>query len=577
MKKILSFFVLLTIVNVSKAQSYTPITLPAHSSTFTGNTRGYWFIAPTCFTITAADVPTDASSGAQSFAIMRLETNPPLFSATTDNFDVLYLTQNSADPDTIGLNIVVNQGDIIGILACRGTSNSYAPANFVSNINGLPITLGRLGMQFQLPNTAPQQIWTEAGSSLSRLNLYYDTTMLYNLTYSNIGADYTFADGTDTLYTSLFSVWDYGDGSALDTNYNPTHTYTANGTYTVCSYVHTACGIDTICTSVNVCLFGANAGFTTTAVGLDIDFNDASTNASGWYWNFGDGDTSTSQNPAHTYTNIGWYAVTQIVSNTCGPNDTIVDSIFVCTPPLADYTFNVVSGSTIDFTDNSTYGTHYDWSFGDGGTDTIANPSHTYANNQNYDICLITSNACGADTLCDSVLICPILPTAEYTYTNAVFSANFSNTSISNINTLWNFGDGNSSTLINPNHTYAAAGSYLVCLTSYNECGDSATFCDSVSILGNVGLEEFVNAQEINSYPNPSNGIMNIQINSTQVAEGSLFVTDITGKVVQMIYAGEFSSGNSAFTIQTNTWTNGIYLLVWNTDQWKISKKIIAN
>jgi Secretion system C-terminal sorting domain len=70
---------------------------------------------------------------------------------------------------------------------------------------------------------------------------------------------------------------------------------------------------------------------------------------------------------------------------------------------------------------------------------------------------------------------------------------------------------------------------------------------------------------------------MNIQINSTQTAKGSLFVTDITGKVVQMIYAGEFSFGNSTFTIQTNTWTNGIYLLVWNTDQWKISKKIIAN
>lgn len=653
MKNTFTLLVCMVVLNLIQAQTYTQMTQPAHSSTFTGNTRGYYFTAPTCFTITAAMVPTEASTGNQSIAIVRLQSIPPLYATTTNNFDVLFLAQNSTDLDTMGMNILVNQGDIIGILASRGTSNSYAPAGFSSDINGLPVTLNRLGMQFQLASTAPQQLWTENGGSISRLFLYYDTLMLYNLSSTNVGANYTFNVGMDTMYTSMYTVWNYGDGSPLDTVYQPTHTFAANGTYNVCCYVNTACGVDTLCTSVNICDYAATANFSNADNGLDVNFTDLSTQSTAWYWDFGDGNTSTAQNPAHTYltagtynvtqivstpcgyadtiiipvtvceslnagftnlntglsvdftdlssganswawdfgdgntsttanpsntyTSIGWYNISLIVSNSCGESDTIIDSIFVCTPPVAGFTVNSNGIDSISVTDISNYGSEWDWDFGDGNTDTTQNPTHVYISNGSYAICLTATNACGNSTICDSVLLCPDMPTAAFNYVNNVFSSNFTNTSGFDASSLWNFGDGNISSASDPNHTYTAAGTYFVCLTSFNLCGDSAVFCDSVSIAGNVGLEEISEMGSFNFYPNPTHGPSTIFIYSPENLEGSLVMMDITGRVVVAIHSGIFTTGNSTFTINTSSWTEGIYLLVWNTEKWSLSKKILVN
>lgn len=655
MKKICAIILTISSLGFIQSQNYIQTPIPNQTGTFTPNIRGYWFVAPTCFTITGAMVPTDADPGNQSIAIMRLETTPPTYSTTTNNFDLLYLTQNNPDLDTIGgLHIIVNQGDIIGVFGCRSNFTSYSNTANTTTINGISTPITRLGMQFPLTTTAPQQLWTEAAANIGRVFLYYDTTMLYNITSTNIGADYTFADGTDTLYTNLFSVWDYGDGSPLDTNYNPTHTYATNGNYTVCSYVNTACGIDTICANVNVCLFPPTAGFSNNLIGLDVTCTDVSTNASNWFWDFGDGGTSTIQNPTHTYSTNGWYDITQIVSNSCGPNDTIIDSVLICVPANASFTSNA-SGFNSSFTDASTYTTSWNWDFGDGNNSTLQNPLHTYAtmgwydvtlivsnfcgpndtivdsvlictppiagaftpsnlntvtasfidgssnatswnwdfgdgttsmsqnpthnylSNGTYSVCLIVSNLCGADTLCNMVTVCPSDPTSSFTNTNSVFTANFTNSSTFATTSQWNFGDGNSSNNTNPSHTFTLAGTYFVCLTSYDDCGDSTVFCDSVSIAGNVGIDEIADLQSMNSYPNPTNGSANISLNSLENIDGKLFVTDITGKVVSTIFTGLFMQGHLQYNINTNPWRDGIYLLVWETSRWKISKKLIVN
>src|SRR5687768_14793914 len=126
----------ITAVLCLAATAQTMMPLPAYSSTFTGNCRGYYFTAPTCFTITGLQVPTDIGTGLQSIAVVRLQALPPLFSTTTNAFTVLYLTQNDATPGIISVNIQVEQGDIIGILGQRGTSGSYAPSNYATNIAG---------------------------------------------------------------------------------------------------------------------------------------------------------------------------------------------------------------------------------------------------------------------------------------------------------------------------------------------------------------------------------------------------------------------------------------------------------
>ncbi|MBL0096004.1 MAG: hypothetical protein IPP46_05515 [Bacteroidetes bacterium] len=81
------------------------------------------------------------------------------------------------------MNIEVAPGDIIGVLGVRkdasgGDVNSYATSPATSDINGFPVTIQRLGMQFSLSTTSPQDLWTEAAGSISRVFLYYDTVYI---------------------------------------------------------------------------------------------------------------------------------------------------------------------------------------------------------------------------------------------------------------------------------------------------------------------------------------------------------------------------------------------------------------
>lgn len=576
MKRLLLSFSVAISVLYAQVQIQTP--MPAQTSNFSINARGYYFVAPTCFTITGAEVPTDASSGNQSIAIVRFESTPPIYSATTDNFDVLYLTQDNPAPGILPMNIVINQGDIIGVMGVRANVNSYSNVGNTTTIDGFSVTLNRIGMQFPLATTSPQQLWTEISSNITRCWLYYDTALVSNITYSNVGADYTFDNGTDTLYTNLFTVWDYGDGSPLDTAHTPTHTYTANGTYNVCSYLYTSCGeIDTVCTSVNVCIFGPVAGYSVSTSNFDVILTDTSANGENWYWDFGDGDTSTLQNPTHTYATEGWYTITQIVGNSCGLNDTIIDSVLVCTNSVANFTTSNLGGVTTNFTDASTNATAWAWDFGDGNTSTLQNPTNNYATNGTYVVCLVTNNLCPADTFCTNITVCPEAITANYSATNTVFTANFTNSSSGATSYAWDFGDGNTSTSTSPSHVYATAGNYNVCLTSYDNCGDSTVFCDSVTIVGNVGIEEITETQSLSFYPNPAHQFTTLKIFSPQHMHGELYVTDITGKKVTTVFTGNFSSGETVYTLQTSDWRDGVYLIVWNTDQWKLSKKLLVN
>jgi hypothetical protein len=150
------------------------LVMPPQTSNYSPQARGYWFTAPTDMTITGLRVPTDASTGNQSIAVVKFNSAVPFFSSTSNDFTVLYLTQNNPDSGVLSVSIPIVSGSIIGVLGVRGSGvNSYAsPAPVSSSIFGIPVTLNRLGMQFSLETTAPQQLFTESGGSISRVDLY---------------------------------------------------------------------------------------------------------------------------------------------------------------------------------------------------------------------------------------------------------------------------------------------------------------------------------------------------------------------------------------------------------------------
>ena len=148
---------------------------------------------------------------------------------------------------------------------------------------------------------------------------------------------------------------------------------------------------------------------------LTVTYTDASTNTpTSWAWTFGDGGTSTLQNPSHFYTTAGTYTVTLKATNAGGSNTlTRTSYITVNTvpvaAPVASFTGIPTSGVaplTVTFADASTNTpTSWAWTFGDGGTSTLQNPLHFYTTAGTYTVTLTVKNANGSNQVTKRNLI----------------------------------------------------------------------------------------------------------------------------------------------------------------------------
>ena len=282
------------------------------------------------------------------------------------------------------------------------------------------------------------------------------------------------------------SVWNFGDGTGSQQT-NPAKSYTASGTYQVkLVNTYTTC-TDSVTRSVKI-LPPPSVDFITNSVTkackapLTINFQDYSAGGSQWLWNFGDGSTSTQQFPSHTYTTAGEFKVSLTVTNASGCQNTATKDKFVqITKPsvsignapasgCAPYTFTPFpNASAVDGLASVL------WDFGDAGaTSTAQNPSYTYNNPGNYTVKLKITTQGGCT---DSVTLANAVVTG--TRTVADFTANrvqscvdsvisFTNTSAPLATPLWDFGDGTTSTAVNPTHAYKKDGTYDITLTNTN-------------------------------------------------------------------------------------------------------------
>ncbi|MGD1004582.1 MAG: PKD domain-containing protein [Methanoregulaceae archaeon] len=293
-------------------------------------------------------------------------------------------------------------------------------------------------------------------------------------------------------------LWSFGDGNT-STIESPSHTYTVAGTYTVTLTATNSAGSNTLTrsgyitvsklSSTPTAAFVANV--TSGTEPLSVQFVDSSTNSPAlWLWSFGDGGSSTTQNPSHTYTSAGNYTVTLTVTNAAGSN-TISQSGYiivskVATTPVASFVATETSGPaplTIQFVDSSTnFPTLWLWSFGDGGSSTTQNPSHTYTSSGTYTVTLTATNEAGSNTVTQTnyITVNPSSPIASFTasITNgtAPLTVNFTDTSTNSpTGWSWYFGDGGTSINQTETHTYTGIGTYTVELTVYNSVGSNAT------------------------------------------------------------------------------------------------------
>jgi len=305
-------------------------------------------------------------------------------------------------------------------------------------------------------------------------------------------------DGSIASYS-----WTFGDG-AISTVQNPSHAYAAAGTYTVTLTV-TDNQSATNAISHSVTVAAANqapvAAFSSSCTALTCGFTSTSSDPDGsiasYSWTFGDGGTSTLQNPSHGYAAAGSYTVTLTVTDNRGATNAVSHGVTVAAAnqaPTANFTFSC-SGLGCNFTSTSSDpdGTiaSYSWTFGDGGTSTLQNPSHSYAAGGSYTATLrVTDNQGAASaTTSKTVTVTPPnqAPTANFTFSCSGLGCNFTSTSSDPDGTIasysWTFGDGGTSTLQNPSHSYAAGGSYTVTLrVTDNQGAASATTSKTVTV-----------------------------------------------------------------------------------------------
>ncbi len=221
----------------------------------------------------------------------------------------------------------------------------------------------------------------------------------------------------------------------------------------------------------------------------DFSFNQENasfsfTNESQFYntlsWDFGDGVQSSEVNPVHIYQDNGVYNVVLSLSNACGSNN-IIQEIIVALPPSASFlptsTSTICEGERVIFQNTSTFGpVSYLWSFEGGipSTSTEPNPEVTFLADGVYDISLIVTNANGSDEIItDNLVVVNQKPVVSFFKTVDGFTVNFTQNIVDGTNAVWNFGDGQSSTAVNPSHTYSSQGTFTVSLSDSNGCGST--------------------------------------------------------------------------------------------------------
>lgn len=322
--------------------------------------------------------------------------------------------------------------------------------------------------------------------------------------------DFTFLNtclGSSTQFTSVSTatissyVWNFGDGTAVSTDPNPTHTYATVGNFVVTLSIEDQDGCENMITKTVSIKPQPNAVFSVSSacLGAATYFTDLSFTSSGepittWSWNFGDGTPlSTLQSPVHTYSTLGTYTVTLIATSASGCADTATSSVQVFGNPTSNYNYTAAPcGDGKVYFQDSSYNlqatvVEWRWEFDAFHYSTLQNPVYVFpASDSCYSVTLIVKDSRGCvDTSDVTKTVC--VP-ADFEFTFASTATCLRDTTYFTPSILepagdsliffnWDFGDptsgiNNTSTLRNPSHYFSTASTYTVKLEAIdiNNC-----------------------------------------------------------------------------------------------------------
>lgn len=375
--------------------------------------------------------------------------------------------------------------------------------------------------------------------------------------------------------------WSFPGGSpSTSTAMNPTVTYATPGVYDVTLIAYAPAGSDTLTWSELIEVGSApDAGFLLATTDLTVTFTNQSVGGSTFFWDFGDGQTSTEESPVHTYGAFGSYTVTMFATNSCG-SDTAEVTIVLGTIPNALFVYSAHNGCApfqVQFTDQSqNTPTSWLWTFpgGDPATSTEQNPLVTYAVPGSYFVSLRATNSAGTDVLVlDDLIQVAGEPDAAFSYTQQANEVALEYAGTDYDSLRWDFGDGRSDNSLNPTVTYPLDGTYEISLIVYNACGaDTASVFVTINVTSTN--DPNLNPDRWTLNPNPFG--RDLTLSGTPLADGRLRVEifDLQGKRISLD-EWDYTAGPLSRRLNTDAAAEGMVVIVLNNGTQRIALRAI--
>ena len=287
------------------------------------------------------------------------------------------------------------------------TSNEINPVHQYEEQGVYEVCLTMFNQELNCEDIMCQEVWVGSNNNCQAFFEWFpflpDSSNVIQFMDASIGPD------------DLSFLWEFGDGGTSE-EMNPVHFYEETGTYEVCLTIFAENCQDIFCTVVVVEGFPLDcyAEFDWQLMeGTSVQFFDWSYPAPDeWLWEFGDGTTSTEQNPEHQYDEAGEYEVCLVIFNQeLNCEDMICHLVDIEFPNGLNASFEYVQDSTNYFTlyffDTSTGNpAEWVWEFGDGTMSNEQNPVHTFNGQGNYVVCLtIFGVNGGASTYCEEIMV----------------------------------------------------------------------------------------------------------------------------------------------------------------------------
>ncbi|MBK7149222.1 MAG: PKD domain-containing protein [Bacteroidetes bacterium] len=519
--------------------------------------------------------------------------SPSHLYAVADTFNTQLIAYTSTGcSDTLTQEVVVYPKPIAAFSVppvCLGMASAFNNLSTISS--GTYSSLWNFGDGVTATQQSPSHLYADtltytielivtsdnncADTTTGTATVNFQPTAAFSATSVCVGEATAFSNLSSQDISELYN-WSFGDANTSNA-LQPSHTYASDSSWNVSLIAYTGSGCADTATGTAEVYSRPVPGFSVADVcdGTAAVFINTSTIPSGsltYLWDFGDGVSDINTQPTHTYPSTGTYDVKLVLTSNHNCTDSITQTVTVLFQPIASFTAaDVCDGIPVQFQNTSVAdaSVNFDWSFGDNQTSGTPNPTHTYANEGSYTAVLVAYNTACADTFSAPVTIYPN-PTPVVSATdNCVGSATLfqNNTSITSgtiTSWQWSLGDGNSSTLNIPAHTYTQPGTYTIQLNALSDfgCEDStnttvtifplptATYTSSLACFGESNGEATLV---------PAAGTAPYQIN---------WSNGTSGETIQQVFAGSYAytvtdANNCAFA-STATVTQQPYPVILN-------------